>query len=447
MKALVSRIFVAFTVLSLAGCGGGGGGSSATPSPPPAPPPPAANQPPTVSLGADASFNEKSEVTLSATASDSDGSISSYAWTQTAGETLDIGSTTSASLNFTAPVAKENITASFSVTVTDNEGLTASDDINITINPVNEIAFQAQGKVTNGSPFTANLNARVGNASTDFSTEADGSYTLDLAFDEDFADALIFITATSTSNPEIQFTNVPLTIGYLNELAGSDNILTADEELTVNLTPFTTAINGLLEQKIDISTSSSSDVIQAYTSIQAQSAADSAMAIHFVADGARPLPTGISSTVEFSKNAKALAEYNYFVRVNNFGYESTEEELLLNPDITRFSIPNAPTQYQALISNQIFETGALRSHYLNFSEDNSTIFYLPKNPYKTPAKNVSWSEDVNGSITIVPQGDNELASFEFTNQGTRISQSLKQQTMSLLLPLPNNSLFLVKICR
>jgi len=449
MRALVSRVFVACTVLALAGCGGGGGGSSVAPTPP-APPPPAANQPPTVSLGADASFDEKSEVTLSATASDRDGSISSYAWTQTAGETLDIGNTTSASLNFTAPVAKENITASFSVTVTDNEGLTASDDINITINPVNEVTFQAQGKVTNGSPFTANLNVRIGNVSTDFSTEADGSYTLDLAFDEDFANELLFITATSTSDSQIQFTNIPLTIGYLNNLAGSDNILTADEELSVNLTPLTTAVNGLLEQKIDISTASSDEVIQAYTSIQSESAANSSIAIKFISDGNFALPTEFNSTIEFSKNIKAIAESHYFIRTNYFDYDNVQLGLLNDPDITRFTIPNTPTQYQALISNQVFESGAVRLDYLEF-QDNSTVYYHPRSPYTTPATNVNWSEDSNGSMILVSQDGSELANREFTTTqivnnevvDVRTIDSLKQKTLSLLLPLPNSALFLV----
>jgi hypothetical protein len=73
------------------GCGGsgGGGGSSSPPDPPPV------NQAPTVDAGADQSVDEGETVNLSATGTDSDGTIASYSWQQESGAAVTITNGTS----------------------------------------------------------------------------------------------------------------------------------------------------------------------------------------------------------------------------------------------------------------------------------------------------------------------------------------------------------------
>lgn len=77
MKKLLVATMVASIFLS--GCGGGGteGGSGATPTPAPTP-----NQAPTVDAGLDVQGNEGTSLEIDGSASDSDGTISSYQWTQ-----------------------------------------------------------------------------------------------------------------------------------------------------------------------------------------------------------------------------------------------------------------------------------------------------------------------------------------------------------------------------
>jgi hypothetical protein len=94
------------------------------------PPPP--NQPPTVNAGADVTTTATS-VTLNGSASDPDGSIVSYAWSKVSGSGGTIGSPNSASTTITGLSAG---TYTFRLTVTDDKGATASDDVIVTVNSV-----------------------------------------------------------------------------------------------------------------------------------------------------------------------------------------------------------------------------------------------------------------------------------------------------------------------
>jgi len=127
--------------LMLAACGGGGG-SSPFPSPPPAPPP-ATNAPPTANAGSNQSVSAGANVTLNGTASsDSDGTIASYAWTQSGGTpTVTLSSAAASQPTFTAPSVATASTLTFSLTVTDNQGATsAASTVSVTVNPPGNVA-------------------------------------------------------------------------------------------------------------------------------------------------------------------------------------------------------------------------------------------------------------------------------------------------------------------
>jgi len=98
---------------------------------------------PTVNAGNDQTVQEKTNITLTSTASDTGGSIQSYSWTQLSGTTVTINNADSASMNFEAPEINTAEVLVFQVTVTDNDSLTASDTVEITVvnaSPVNVIA-------------------------------------------------------------------------------------------------------------------------------------------------------------------------------------------------------------------------------------------------------------------------------------------------------------------
>jgi len=130
--------------LVLSACGGGGGGNSPPPSP--------ANSVPIANAGVNQTVSGGVLVTLNGTASsDPDGSIASYAWTQTGGTpAVTLSSGAASQPTFTAPVVVNASALTFSLVVTDNRGAaSAASSVTVTVNP-----GVANGNVTGRVRFT-----------------------------------------------------------------------------------------------------------------------------------------------------------------------------------------------------------------------------------------------------------------------------------------------------
>ncbi|MCJ8273434.1 MAG: hypothetical protein MJK04_29035, partial [Psychrosphaera sp.] len=90
---LFRPVVLVFTAALLSACGGGGGQTTPVPMDPvPTTPPPIThtNQAPIAEAGADLVVNENSEVALSGSGSDTDGSIANYQWARTSGTTVTL---------------------------------------------------------------------------------------------------------------------------------------------------------------------------------------------------------------------------------------------------------------------------------------------------------------------------------------------------------------------
>lgn len=106
----------------------------------------ASNSAPTANAGPDQSVQPFDTVTLTGAAStDSDGTISSYSWSQTAGSTVTL-SGSGATRTFSAPALISAQTLTFSLTVTDNGGLTSTaDTVNIDVAAHDRFRIAADG--------------------------------------------------------------------------------------------------------------------------------------------------------------------------------------------------------------------------------------------------------------------------------------------------------------
>ncbi|WP_026376357.1 PKD domain-containing protein [Aestuariibacter salexigens] len=99
---------------------------------------PPSNVAPNADAGSDQNVDEQTTVTLDGSGSnDSDGTISSYSWRQTAGSSVTLGSDSAATSTFTAPTLTVAETLTFELTVTDDDGDTSTDSVDVTVNPVN----------------------------------------------------------------------------------------------------------------------------------------------------------------------------------------------------------------------------------------------------------------------------------------------------------------------
>lgn len=112
---------------------------------------PPSNAVPVANAGLDqADIEPWTTVTLDGSGStDSDGTITSYAWTQDAGTTVTLSSASVVSPTFTAPASIAGETLTFRLVATDNQGSSsAPDTVDITILPVTERAVVGGQEVT-----------------------------------------------------------------------------------------------------------------------------------------------------------------------------------------------------------------------------------------------------------------------------------------------------------
>lgn len=94
---------------------------------------PSPNEPPVANAGVDQVVAPGMLVNLSGYGSDPDGTIVGYLWEQTGGTTVSLSGATSPDAAFTAPDVPADEALTFRLTVTDNDGLQASDEVEVTV--------------------------------------------------------------------------------------------------------------------------------------------------------------------------------------------------------------------------------------------------------------------------------------------------------------------------
>jgi len=127
-----------------------------------------ANIPPVAEAGPPQTVNTGSTVTLiGGGSSDPDGSIASYAWTQTGGLSVTLSGANTATPSFKAPTSATTLT--FRLTVTDNDGAPANDTTTVSVVRTNTAPFAEAGPTQTVNPeATVTLDGRS-------SSDPDGS--------------------------------------------------------------------------------------------------------------------------------------------------------------------------------------------------------------------------------------------------------------------------------
>src|SRR5919108_768683 len=158
-RSSAMKPWIAGLALVLAGCWDSGGGSD-SPEPPETP----VNTPPVANAGNDQVVAPGATVNLDGGGSaDTNGSISTWAWTQTDGTAVTLASAGTATPSFTAPASHGAMT--FQLTVTDNGGASHSDTVTVTVNAIPVANAGADQAVSAGAAVSL----------TGAATDADGS--------------------------------------------------------------------------------------------------------------------------------------------------------------------------------------------------------------------------------------------------------------------------------
>ncbi len=166
---------------------------------------PIPNQPPTTHAGADQTAISGTPVTLAGSATDPDGTVATFLWTQTAGPAVALIDASTATARFTAPAVSASTVLTFQLTATDNQGASASASVAITVVP-NQLPVVSAG--ADQSVTERTLVTLAGTAS-----DADGT--------------IVSVQWTQTAGPAVTLTNAHLlTAHFTAPVVSTDTVLT-----------------------------------------------------------------------------------------------------------------------------------------------------------------------------------------------------------------------------
>ncbi|MEM9570251.1 MAG: peroxidase family protein [Pseudomonadota bacterium] len=108
------------------------------------------NAAPVISIGEAQSVVEGTTVQIDATASDPNGDTVTMSWSQISGPDVELSSTNSLTTQFQAPNVNQSVSIVLRLTVTDSRGLSASQDLTITVNDTSRDSESPQGIPNDG---------------------------------------------------------------------------------------------------------------------------------------------------------------------------------------------------------------------------------------------------------------------------------------------------------
>ncbi|UII30977.1 tandem-95 repeat protein [Fulvivirga ulvae] len=183
---------------------------------------------PTANAGPDQSITlPTNSITLSGSGSDPDGTIVSYSWTRISGSSATLVNNNTATL--TANNLLEGI-YTFRLTVTDNGGNTASDDVTVTVNPA---AINVAPTVNAGPDITITLPTNSTNI-TGIASDIDGSITM-YAWTQQSGPSTA--TTTGTANATLTASNLVEGTYKFRLTVTDDDGATAFDEINVIVNP------------------------------------------------------------------------------------------------------------------------------------------------------------------------------------------------------------------
>ena len=318
------KLSIIAIVLALSACGSGDNSNEETI---------VTNQAPTVSIESK-SVDEGSNASVAATASDNDGSISSYLWSQTSGTTVELSNVDTDIVTFTAPEVTANEEIGLSLTVTDDDGDSTVATSIVSVNQLT-IPLTFKGLATDSPLTNSQISIQVTGHDTTVDATADenGLYSVDLVLDDSESNAFISIVAKGVAEQaNAGLISLLGTAEQLSSMAGDDNILTQDESFAVNITNITTAQYALAKSvNNDASITTDADLETIYQSLNYNEVIKLATAIKVAIDKSGDntslaLPEGVTDTLALAENITTAQAYVQSVQ-NTPEYQAAQDEI------------------------------------------------------------------------------------------------------------------------
>ena len=159
------------------------------------------NIPPSANAGSRRSVAAGASVTLDGSgSSDSDGTIVSYSWTQTGGDSVTLNNASSSSPSFTAPSTDTAQTLTFTLTVMDDDSASGTDTVDVLVSERSTSPERSTSSAVPNIPPSANAGSRR-------SVAAGASVTLDGSGSSDSDGTIVSYSWTQTGGDSVTLNN------------------------------------------------------------------------------------------------------------------------------------------------------------------------------------------------------------------------------------------------
>lgn len=310
---------------------------------------------------------EKSAVTLTASATDQDGSISSYLWTQTTGVPVILTGETTASLSFTAPSVSADTDLGFSLMVTDDDDESASVVGTVTVTPI-MMTYTVRGNVADAAFASSEVSGTLAGTSFSTTTDSNGAFSLPLKADDDETNLFTNLIVKSASTAGLEYYKFvpqlnadPVLAAVAGKVSSSTQVsppatkadaLAADEGAnTVSINAVSTALYSLIVSANNGEVPADLDQFTLIEkSVSPDELIEAAAVVKLITQGgAFALPEGVSNVLELLTNTEAYNSYVTAAETATPGIISaTVDDIIADPELTPPIAPEslASTYYE-----------------------------------------------------------------------------------------------------
>lgn len=230
--------------------------------------------------------------------------------------------------------------------------------------PASPSSLTIAGSVSNVADALIEVSISVDEKSFETSTDSDGKYELTIELDNENTDGMLILSAQGLGNDD--YINLRSILGDLESIktaAGNDDLLTASELFSVNISNLTTAAYGMshIENGTELP-SSVNEMRELSIQIRSEELLMAAAAIDLAIEDAKTgqnllMPEGMT-TLELTTSATALN--NFMKSVNQI-----DESLLVNAKVESFDNPVSVNQQREIGEGKLFiyEPGEYSSAY------------------------------------------------------------------------------------